>query len=905
MIVGFEKVRQHAQQRLQRRKDSRLEDHLDLFKKFLCVEDQRLKMQHRNTLEGQAVCRRRAQLMDLLISRGFEIAVEEFREGKKSKDTATCAVVAVGGYGRGELNFHSDIDIMFLSGGTVGEFGKFVLNKILYLLWDLGMTVGHSIRSIPEAMQICSTDLVSRTALFESRCLAGDKFLFHHLQQKLEERFAQVPRVVQAYVGDKMREREDRHHKFGSSMYLQEPNVKESIGGIRDLHNVLWVMRLKYGSLDLSLARTHHLLNDSEMRSLQKSYDFLLAVRNELHLCSGKKMDILTRQYQPAIAKVFGFKDKGDLTAAELFMHKYYLRVRNVSFLSGAILSKLKEPLSLREKSMRFLKRKDLDFGLMEIDGTIFLAKNTPDIFRKNPSLMMRVFDIAQERNAVLHEDLKALLRNNLLMVQKKFQASKEVYACFLRILSRKGRVGPALRCMHETGFLGKYIPEFGKITCQVQDSEYHMYTTDEHSLKAIEFVDTLFTADCKADTAIRQAAANLTRPDLLYLSLILHDIGKLDHDDHVSLGLLLAQRALKRMPCPAEDAQKVLFLIREHLSMSHIAQRRDLEDRKTILDFSVLVKDMDNLRGLLALSYADANAVAPGIWTHWKEALMVELAQKTEEWLSGKALQTIGSPETMRETARKVQELAGNRLSPRAVERHLEAMPSLYPVFTPPALVASHLTLVEALQDKPFVLSWSTPSGNEAMREVTVCMKDRLGLFAKLAGCFSLNDINIISAQINTRSDGIVLDTFRVSDASGTLPLSSRSMQRFEDDLRKVLEGGMDLDAQMRRHEEKIKARLLPAKKIKPVVLLNNEISQTKSVLEIQAMDRIGLLFHVSKALVTLNLNISAAKISTERFLVYDVFYVTDERFRKIEDAAQTERILSCLQRELETFPC
>ncbi len=270
MIVGFEKVLRHAEQRLQRQAHASLEAHLELFRKFLKVEDQRLAMQHRYSLEGVRICKQRANLIDLLVQHITKIASEEYAE-KNPGENIRCALVAVGGYGRGELNFHSDIDLMFLFPQRVEGFGKFLLNKVLYLLWDLGMSVGHSTRTIAEALQICSTDLVSRTALFESRLVVGNAEVFEQLREKLEDRFVRIPRVVQSYLEQKQRERKERHGKFGASMYLQEPNVKESIGGIRDLHNVFWALRLKYGSLRLEQARSHQLITQGEEQALEKS----------------------------------------------------------------------------------------------------------------------------------------------------------------------------------------------------------------------------------------------------------------------------------------------------------------------------------------------------------------------------------------------------------------------------------------------------------------------------------------------------------------------------------------------------------------------------------------------------------------------------------------------------------
>ncbi len=902
MGTEFDKVIKHAGQKLRHNPSWRLEQHLVNFKKFLAVEDKRLQIQHRYALEGRKICALRARMVDLILSHLYDIALEEYSQTHPN-DPSQCALVATGGYGRGELNFHSDIDILFLFSDGVGTFGEFLLGKILYFLWDMGLTVGHSSRSIRDALAMCEGDLVTRTALLESRFVCGDVMIFNYLTGKMEERYAKPPLAVQAYMNAKLQERDERHVKYGSSLYLQEPNVKESLGGIRDLHNVLWILRLRYGSLDLGLIRTHHLCSNGDAKALEKAYDFLLAVRNELHLCAGKKMDILIRQYQVRAAENFGARGHGDFSASENFMKKYYLHARTVALLTSGILAKLRGGLPGASPSGPVARQQPLEHGLLQSDHAITLDKRHADAFRRDPLLIFRIFSIAQQRGLAIHEDLKALIRNHLFCIEKKFQTSPQAARIFLEILSRKGSVGSTVRVMHETGVLGKYIPEFGKITCLVQDSQYHFYTTDEHTIKALEYVDDLNSPTPSAHDTIVRVYSDLKRPEWLYLALLLHDLGKAAPEEHVRVSNALAQKILKRLGVSPEDSQRVLFLIREHLSLSHTAQRRDLTDSTTIMDFSVLVKSPENLNHLLLMTYSDSNAVAPGIWTHWKEALAVELYSRTEEWLTGRAAPLAHSPELLVQTRDKVARILRHKVSPEQIERHLHAMPVRYPVFTPIPLIAKHVMLAKNLPGRPFLLDWNVPAGMETMPEVTICTKDRLGLFEIFAGCFTLNDINIISAKISTRADGIVLDTFRVN-SSGNFPMETRIMDKFKVSLQKALEGSLNLDTTVKRHETHNRSRCVQEKIAPPIVLLDNRISSSKTVLEIQATDRLGLLFHISKVLASLKLNIAAAKISTERSLAYDVFYLTDNSGGKIFDFSLQSKILHTIRKELETRP-
>ncbi|MFC2149287.1 [protein-PII] uridylyltransferase [Candidatus Auribacterota bacterium] len=907
MIANLEKILKNAEENLRHDTSTALEDHLNLFKKFLNIEDNRLKIDHRNGTDGFTICKSRAYLIDVIIKHIYQFANQEYTGKGYTVPKDGCAIVAIGGYGRNELNPHSDLDLIFLYEKKMNDYIKYMIEKSLYMLWDIGLSVGHGVRSVPDAVKLAKTDPKICSATFESRFIIGSKEPFTDLKNSLTNLLLKNEKVVNSFIDIKIKEREDRHYRFGASMYVQEPNIKECIGGLRDIQNICWLSTLKYNNPELSHIKDAGMISGKELATLQKGYDFLLRVRNELHYTSEKKFDILTLIYQKKIAYNLGYQDKHGHLAPELFMKDYYTYARNIAFLTQNIISKFagadkKEPAKKgREKPEEIIN------GILLIDKEIHPTDKTGSEIEKDPLLILDIFLAAQTRDAVLSSEIKGLIRNNLIHVEKHFRNSQGAAELFLKVFEYPGKIGRILRQMNEIGFLGKFIPEFGKIVCLVQDNFYHKYTADEHTLVAIDTIDQLFYKTDK----YRDIFDHLNDHRVLYLALLFHDIGKLDPDGHVEESCSQAQKALKRFPVTGDEIEAILFLIRNHLTLMHIAQRRDLDDEKLFKDLAKRFKDIDLLNMLLLLSYADSRAVSPGVWTEWKESLVWELYIKTKLQITGK-LTLIPEPKKVEEIKNSIMRIAGTNADESRIDRHLEQMPKKYMFYSPPENIIQHITLVEKLtgeESAKVAVSKIIPDPPTAA-EITVCTYDRLGIFSIIAGCLTLNNINILSAQINTRKDNIVLDTFRTTDETGDPLINDGTINKFKETLIMAVDGRVDLAAMIDEHQKKLKARPLSpqnrqkaafSKPVVPVVTIDNSVSDSKTVIEIQAPDKLGLLFNMSNAIASQNVNISFAKIHTEKNTAFDVFYITDMGGNKIFDDDKLNTIRTALLEKLD----
>lgn len=893
MITELENILKHAEDHLQRDPHHTIEDHLSLFKKFYETEENRFKSLHRGGADGLTVCRGRAYLLDVLITHIHKFAYEEFAE-KGKIPPQKCALIAAGGYGRSELNPFSDIDIMFIYDRKMNDYIKFVTEKTLYMLWDIGLSVGHGVRSVEESIAIAKSDVKTCTALLESRFITGDNAVHDAFKGALSDFITADKKTVDAFISHKISERAERHARFGSSMYLQEPNIKECIGGLRDIQNVFWLAMLKFQSPSLELLKDMGFLNEKELKVLDHSYNFLLRVRTELHYTAEKKIDILTMPYQKKIAYNLGFADTKDQLAPELFMKEYYTHARNIAFITQNLVAKFKGTEKPARSPARAGKPKRILEHFLLINGVIYLGDRGEEIFQENPLLLLDVFLAAQEHKAVIHEDLKSAMRNNLGLVDNEFIRSEAAAVTFLKIFDSPGTISRILRQMNEIGFLGKFIPEFGRIVCLVQDSYYHKYTADEHTLVAIENIDELFSKTDK----YRDICDSVKDIKILYLALLLHDIGKPAPEKHTVVSCELAREALARLPLSDEQTGAILFLIKEHLTLPHIAQRRDLEDEKIFVDLARKIGEIDMINMLMLLTYADAKAVSPGLWTDWKESLIWELYIKTKLQMTGmlSLLPVPGKPDEIR---KKVTQILGGKITDEAINSHLDMMPHKYLTYTPPEVIAEHLKLVKALKDNILIVDKVIPDPPTAA-EITVCTHDRVGLFSIICGCFTLNNINILNAQINTRSDGIVLDTFRTTDEDGDPHIEDKRVKKFRETLAAAIKGETDLESLIKEHQKKIKPKPF-AKHVPTMVTIDNTISDTKTVIDVESPDKLGLLYAITRTIAYLKLNISFAKIHTERGIAFDVFYVTELNGRKVTDEDRLNDIKATLQEDLE----
>jgi len=910
----LDKVLRHAEERLVLKSGTRPAEILNVYKKFLKVEEHRLRMLHRAGAGGREIAQGRAHVMDVVLRHVFKAADENYRQAH-SPDVVPVSLVAIGGYGRGELSPCSDIDLMFLHGSSGRSahhpYLKEIVEQILYMLWDVGLKVGHSTRSISEAVSQANKDMQSKTSMIESRLLVGDAKIYESFRQTLIKEC--VKGHEDDYITARIEDQKARHEKFGDSVYLQEPNVKSGCGGLRDFQNLIWMAFFKYGCLNLSELRQRGFLESTEQRQLESAYDFVLRVRNAMHYMTNRACDVIGIGLQPQIATEFGYRQHDLLRRTEAFMRDYYVHSRNIFLLTNALAERLalKPPKSSRLGSLlgrRSRKEEEFD-GFVVCDGTI--SASAPAIFRQDSLRLIRLFRYVQQRDIELSPELRTQIRQNLKLVDRSFQRSLEARDTFLGILQRKGQVARILRRMHEVEFLGKFIPEFGRLTCLVQHEFFHRYTADEHTLQVIEHLDRIIDATAPPHTSYKRIFQQIAHPHVLYLALLLHDVGKASNvDHHAEASVEMARQVAQRLRLGADEAAQLLFLVRDHLKLSMLSQRRDIDDQATVDAAARIVKDEVNLDLLMLLTFADAAGTSLKTWTEWKEALLWELYRRTKQTLSGAERARNILSRRIEQLYKEVSAKLKDQLPLEEIYSHFELMPASYYINTSAEDVTRHLMVihrflmrqleVEAAEDALVpVLDWqSFPA--QSYSQVSIATWDRLGLFSKICGALASAELNILRANVYTRGDHVVLDVFDVCDKNLAAVTDQRAIQASEGMLERMLANRETInfnDVLTRLRAIRGVTPKIREVRIPTVVEFDNEISKGRTIVEIQTEDRLGLLYTITHTLSELGLDISFAKVSTEKGAAIDTFYVQDQAGDKITDPARLAAIRSRLE--------
>jgi [protein-PII] uridylyltransferase len=897
-----EKIEANALAKLQLPPGKMPAQELARYKAFLKVESHRLKLHHRSGRTGCEVCQGRAFMLDVLLRNLWQSAKNNLSL-QAQKEFPPLSLVAIGGYGRAELNPFSDIDFMFLHDGQVVAAGKplphlsKLIDGILYPLWDLGMKVGHSVRSVEDCVKIANTDMQSKTSMIESRLIIGDEALFKKFQKALVAK--SVEGYVDEYIAMRLEDQSTRRAKFGNSASMQEPNLKNGCGGLRDYQNLLWMTFFKHRTRSLKDLQELEFVSPAERKQLENAYDFLLRVRTDMHYHTNRATDVLSKSIQPAIAHNLGYSERSPSKRIERFMRDVYRHSRNIYLITRTLeqrmalvpkapsripgLSKLKALIPGKAKKAAAAEPVD---GFKFINGEIHATSNR--VFRDQPRRLMRVFLHAQQRGLKLHPDLAQLIRNQLSFADRAFLKDEHVRETFLEILNQRGNVAPILRAMHEVGLLGKYIPEFGKLTCLVQHEFYHQYTADEHTLMCLEQADRIWDAQAPPANAYSPLFQRLERPYILYLALLLHDTGKpKGHGRHSEESGKIALRVARRLELDGAATHMLRLVIEHHLLMAITSQRRDLDDPMVIQNFAKDIQTLENLTLLTIITFADSLATSDKLWNGFKDALLWSLHNKASQLLSG-GTEFMRAEEKQRELLMdEVQRLMAGRLSAEELDAHFVALPNRYfqihtarEVFDDLIIAHQFMRLQISEEETPLapVVNWHNEP-DRGYSAVKICTWDRAGLFSKIAGSFSAVGLNILSAQIFTRTDGIVLDTVFANDAK-TGNLANRDQrEEFEKRLNRVLaEGEADLPALIARHKNtKPFYQAYTGERIPTEIRFDNQSSEHRTLLEIETEDRVGLLYGISHALSELDLDISAAKILTEKGAAIDSFYVRE----------------------------
>ncbi len=896
--------------------DATTAEKLARYKGFIKVQTHGLKLQHRQGAGGLEICAGRAAMLDALLRHLWDSAKSSLTP-QAQKEFPPLSLVAIGGYGRAELNPHSDIDFMFLHDGQVAAnkplpYLSRLIDGVLYPLWDVGLKVGHSVRSIDDCVKVANTDMQSKTSLIEARLIAGDEALFKKFQKALLAKC--VDGFEEKYVALRIEDQAARRAKFGNSACMQEPNLKNGCGGLRDFQNLLWMAFFKYRVRSLRELERKEFVTETERKQLEAAYDFLLRARTELHYHVNRPVDALGKNLQPAVAHGLGYRDRSPSGRIEKFMRDLYTHMRNIFLITRtleqrmALLPSAPSRLSLRAWLPKFTRTVEPVDGFLFVEGEICAASNR--IFREQPHRLMRVFLQAQQRRLTLHPDLAQLIRNNLPLVDRDFLNDEHVRETFLTILERRGEVAPFLRAMHEVNLLGKYIPEFGKLTCLVQHEFYHQYAADEHTLVCLEHLDRIWEAKDEPYVHYSPLFQGLERPGLLYLALLLHDVGKSESHkkgDHPRVSADMAMRAAKRLRLE-DSAMGVLRVVIEiHLLMAGVSQRRDLDDPSVIRNFARQIGTQENLNLLTLLTFADSQGTSDKLWNGFKDSLLWQLHARAAALLSGSS-EFVRAGEKQRELMmREVRGLASEKISDEEIAAHFESLLPRYFEIHSPREILDDLELTHRFMhqlvfvgDRALspVIAW-LDEPDRGCNRVKICTWDRARLFSKIAGSLSATGLNILSAQIFTRADGIVLDTFSVTDGRTGNLATAEQHDQFAALLEKILIGeSADLSALISRQITGRSAyEPYAGERMATQIHFDNEASDTRTMIEIETEDRLGLLYAISQTFAELSVDISGARIVTERGAAIDSFYVREPDGGKVESPERQKRIKSELR--------
>ena len=832
-------------------------------------------------------------LHDQLIGALFRLATTRLYHAGMPSDAQHMAVVATGGYGRGLLAPGSDIDLLFLLPYKQTPWGESVVEFMLYILWDLGLKVGHATRSVDHCLALARTDMTIRTSLLDARLIAGSPALFADLDRRF--RADCTPANARAFVDAKLAERDERHRRTGQSRYRVEPNIKDGKGGLRDLHTLHWLVKYVYGR-DIGIASEAGLFTSLEYRNYRHCEDFLWTVRCHLHFLTGRPEERLTFDVQPAIAEKLGYHERDGLIAVERFMKHYFMVAREVGELtlsasaalelkqvkSAPVVERLLSPLNWRSRAKL---RRTSDFRVE--NGRLDTVNG--DIFRLDPVNMLRIFQQAEIWGVPLHPGAVRLLRQSRSLIDDGLRSNPEAARIFLDLLIDAKSAERVLRSMNETGVLGRYIPEFGRIVGMMQFNMYHHFTVDEHSIRAVGLLAEIDLGTLGDDHPLSSEIIKQVRSRrALYMAVLLHDTGKRLAGDHSITGAAIARDVCPRLGFEPADTETVAWLIEQHLTMSVFAQSRDLSDPKTIRDFAAIVQSPERLRLLLILTVADIRAVGPGVWNGWKGQLLRTLYYETEPVLAG-GHSPMGHGQRVEEAKANLRKLLAD-WPPADVDRVLARLPDAYWLRASTARQAEQAALIRDTEagGKRFGYLTRTDAFT-AVTELTLYARNVPRLLSLFAGACASTGANIMGASISTTTDDRALDTFlikREHDAEDELRLAGK----IGETIGRLLAGDLDLASLMSRR----KPSRMPATafRITPEVVVNNQMSERFTVIEVAGLDRPGLLFDLTSALSDLGLDINSAHIATYGERAVDVFYVTGLEGAQVEDEEREGRI-------------
>jgi len=850
-----------------------------------------------NGATGSATVHGNSYLIDQLLRIIYDVTVEKLFRATNPTTSERLSLVAVGGYGRSEMAPFSDVDIIFLLPYKQTPWGEQVVEYVLYLMWDLGLKVGHATRSIDVCLNYARDDMTIRTSLIESRYLWGDRELYDELRQRFLDQI--VAGSGPEFVDAKLEERDLRHQRWGGSRYLVEPNLKEGKGGLRDLHTLFWIAKYLYPIERIQQLVDHGVITSSELRTFQRAEEFLWRVRCHLHYLAGRPEERLTFDIQPEVAALMGYKDKAGARGVEKFMKQYFLIAKSVGSLTRIFCSFLEEK---HRRSPQFklplagLRRREV--GGFRLEGRRLNVVSDDD-FETDPIKMIRIFHLAQEKDYDIHPQALQAMTRARAQVGRELREDPEANRLFVEMLTSPKAPDITLRRMNEAGVLGQFLPEFGRVVAQMQHDMYHVYTVDEHSIQAVGILSKIENGSLAEDHPLSvEIIHEVLSRRVLYLAVFIHDIAKGRGGDHSELGAKVALKLGARLGFSEAETETVSWLVEQHLAMSNFAFKRDIADPKTVSDFATLIQSPERLRLLLVLTVADIRAVGPGVWNGWKGQLLRELYDSTTEQLLGGH----GAQARTERVAAIKNDLRSelSDWSDDEFENYARRQFESYWLSTDPETRPRHARLVRqaAAEDAPLTLS-TRVDRFQAVTEVTLFAPDHPGLFARITGAMAVVGANIVDAKIFTTSDGMALDTFWIQNDQHQAFDRPEKLARLSSIIERTLDGDL------KPREVLAEKQGLPSRtsvfRVAPRVLVDNNASDTHTVIEVNGRDRPGFLSDLTYTLFRLNVTISSARITTYGERAVDVFYIRDLFGHKVDHKGKIRSIEAALLQVLE----
>ncbi len=899
---------------------------LAVFRRHLARAQQHVQEEFESgALSGLQSGRLLGRLLDGVIAALQACAATQARADAPGAEDEPLAIAATGGYGRGVLAPFSDIDLLFITHDAPRPATHAAVEYMLYFLWDLGLKVGHATRSVAECIAEAGRDLTVRTSMIDTRLLSGDEALFDEFQGAFLAFCRQDG--AGAFIVAKQAERDARHHRYGESPFLVEPNIKEGRGGLRDLQTLYWMTRYVFGTQVMGElvgpdSPGGGILTLLEAKHAKRSWDFLWTVRFHLHYVAGRAEDRLTFDMQPVVGARMGYTRHGRQDGVERFMRHYFLTAREITRITAVL-----EPAVVRAALGPPAIEAETDPGLVEqgfvLAGGKLLCAPGRD-FASEPIQILRILQVARDRGLQLHPlTIRGLIRQERQAIALRSDPAAAVLFQDLLCSTHAGVIAHSgshagshpglhmgahsgghgehgraegakwLTILNESGFLGRYIPDWARIVGQMQFDTYHVFTVDEHTIEAVRVLNSLERGDLSDVAPIASGLVeDLQSRRSLYSAMLLHDIAKGRGGDHSELGAELALQIGPTIGLSAEETETVSWLVLHHLLLSQTAFKRDIDDPKTIMDLADTIQSPERLKLLLVLTVADMRAVSAKVWNGWKATLLRELYARVADVLAG----GLATTERDVRVARAKDHVAALLEDWPAADRDMFlglGYPAYWLSFDPDTH-ARHARLVRDAETRHAPLTVDTqPLPARAVTEVTVYTADHAGLFSRIAGALAVAGASIVDARIHTLTNGSALDTFWIQDAAGGAFDAPHRLARLHVLVEQALSGRLGLDSEIRRASSALIGRRMRAIHVPPRVVIDNRASNTHTVLEVNGRDRLGLLHDVTAAISEQGLQIASAHVTTYGVRAVDVFYVKDVFGLKVEN----ERKLATLR--------